>query len=347
MEEIRKVEGTNNYKVVSTFSGAGGSCLGFKISGYNVLWANEFIPEAQEVYIANHRTYLDRRDIRKVTPEEILNKIGLEKGELDVLEGSPPCASFSTCGLGSRTWGEEKSYSSTRQRVDDLFFEYARILEGLQPKVFVAENVKGLIQGHGKGYFKLISQRLRECGYKLQVQLLNSVNLGVPQERRRVIFIGVREDLNVDPVFPKPLPYIYTFGDAVKTLREEGKFCKLMKYNTYTYKLWKLTDSRRKAQDFSKAYKEHYKKGHFFTHCKNSFNDPTPTVVATTQSSYHPIEPRTLSINELKRVFSFPDDFILSGTFEEQWERIGRSVPPIMMHHISKTIKEGILDKLK
>jgi DNA (cytosine-5)-methyltransferase 1 len=144
----------NGYNVISTFSGCGGSSLGYKMAGYKVLWANEFIPAAQETYRANHpNTILDTRDIREVSADSILNAIGMQPGELDVFDGSPPCASFSTSGKRERGWGKVKKYSDTEQRVDDLFFEYARLIKGVQPKVFVAENVSGLVKGTAKGYF--------------------------------------------------------------------------------------------------------------------------------------------------------------------------------------------------
>ncbi len=130
MAEIQALE-PNGYKVVSTFSGCGGSCLGYRMAGYKVLWASEFIPAAQESYKANHPdSILDKKDIRQVQPEEILEATGLGMGELDVLDGSPPCASFSTAGKCERSWGQVKQYSDTKQRTDDLFFEYARNLEG-------------------------------------------------------------------------------------------------------------------------------------------------------------------------------------------------------------------------
>ena len=145
----------NGFKVASTFSGCGGSCLGYRIAGYKVIYANEFIESARQTYKANHpNSYLDPSDIRKITADDILDKINLKKGELDLFDGSPPCAAFSIGGKREAGWGKEKNYSETTQRVDDLFFEYARILNGLQPKVFVAENVYGLVQGTAKGYFK-------------------------------------------------------------------------------------------------------------------------------------------------------------------------------------------------
>ena len=147
-------------KVVSTFSGCGGTCLGFRMAGFETLWASEFIPAAKEVYELNHPGVpVDDRDIRDVTPEEILERIGLAKGEVDVVEGSPPCASFSTAGRREETWGQVKKYSEIRQRVDDLFWEFARIVEGLQPRAFCAENVSGLVKGKAKGYFKMIGKR--------------------------------------------------------------------------------------------------------------------------------------------------------------------------------------------
>jgi DNA (cytosine-5)-methyltransferase 1 len=153
---------------------------------------------------------LSTEDNRKVQPEAILKAIGLKVGELDAMEGSPPCASFSTAGKREKHWGKAKKYSDTVQRVDNLFFEYVRLLRGLQPKVFVAENVSGLVKGVAKGYFLEILRELKSCGYRVGCRVLNAQWLGVPQARQRTIFIGVREDLGKEPVFPKPLPYRYS-----------------------------------------------------------------------------------------------------------------------------------------
>jgi len=206
----------NGLRVVSFFSGCGGSCLGFKMAGYRVLWASEFIPAAADTYRANHpNTILDTRDIRKVQPKDILKATGLKVGELDCMEGSPPCASFSTAGKREKHWGKAKKYSDTVQRVDDLFFEYIRLLDGLKPKVFVAENVSGLVKGVAKGYFLEILAKLKACGYRVGCKVLDAQWLGVPQARQRTIFIGVREDLGKQPVFPKPLPYRYSLREAL------------------------------------------------------------------------------------------------------------------------------------
>jgi site-specific DNA-cytosine methylase len=226
MAEIAAVP-WNGFRAVSTFSGCGGSCLGYRMAGFRVLWASEFIPAAQETYQANHPDCtLDTRDIRQVQPAEIVEAIGLGVGELDLLDGSPPCASFSTAGKREAGWGKVKTYSDTRQRTDDLFFEYARILKGLRPKVFVAENVSGLVKGAAKGYFLEILAALKGCGYRVKAKRLDAQWLGVPQVRQRLIFQGVRQDLGLDPAFPKPLPYRYTVADAlpwIKAVRWDGK----------------------------------------------------------------------------------------------------------------------------
>lgn len=120
MEEVKAVP-SNGRTVVSTFSGCGGSCLGFRMAGFTTLWANEFVPAAAEVYALNHPgVILDRRDIREVQPAEILLAIGKDVGAVDVMEGSPPCAAFAMAGKRETEWGKVRPYSDVEQRVDDL-----------------------------------------------------------------------------------------------------------------------------------------------------------------------------------------------------------------------------------
>jgi len=215
---MSEIEATpwNGYRVVSTFSGCGGSCLGYRIAGFHVLWANEFIPAAQESYRLNHPdSFLNTSDIRKLAPETILAQAGIAVGELDILDGSPPCASFSTAGKRQKNWGAAKKYSQTVQRTDDLFWEYARLLKALQPRTFVAENVSGLVKGVAKGYFLQVLALLKDCGYKVAARLLDAAWLGVPQSRQRLIFIGVRQDLGAEPAYPEPFKYQYSIRDAL------------------------------------------------------------------------------------------------------------------------------------
>ena len=442
----------NGYRLVSTFSGAGGSCLGFRMAGFRTLWASEFIEAARETYAANFPGIsIDARDIRKVTARALMRGAGVRKGELDVLEGSPPCASFSTAGRRSAHWGEVKKYSDTRQRTDDLFFEFARLLEGVQPKVFVAENVAGLVRGVAKGYFIEIFERLESAGYVVQAKLLDAQWLGVPQHRERIFFVGVRRDLGVAPAFPKPLPYRYSIRDAVPWIVAA-------KHLSHNRPAWKDAGAEpsptivqsgaqinEKATQSGGTYVEALPAGARFEHPINhemvGVDEPAPTVVQsrastvepeirvgrqggnrfnkgqridpdaplpTVQSTQaggefeiepetriegyaiaeeydrlregegsdryqslvkakvdapsptvmqaagspstagvvHPTERRKFSIGELKRVCSFPDDFVLTGTFSQQWERLGRAVPPLMAYKIAAVIRDEILAKL-
>lgn len=325
----------NGFNVVSTFSGCGGSSLGYKMAGFRVLWANEFIPAAQDTYRANHpTTILDTGDIRKVTVDSILEATGLKVGELDLFDGSPPCASFSTSGLREKAWGKVKDYSDTKQRVDDLFYEYTRLLKGLQPKVFVAENVSGLVKGTAKGQFIEILAALRDCGYRVDAKVLDAQWLGVPQMRQRLIFIGVRNDLNAKPAHPQPLIYRYSVRDAWADVPEDDNVRSFK--DTKLYPHWLQCDSKgnNERRLNLKRLRWHEPSNSI---CQTMSNSPGTAAIA------HPDEPRYPTIAELKRIGGFPDDFILTGDFSKQWERIGRAVPPVMMMHIASTIRDKIL----
>jgi DNA (cytosine-5)-methyltransferase 1 len=331
MAEIRQIP-WNGVKVISLFSGCGGSSLGYRLAGCKVLLANEFIPAAQETYHANFpSTVVDGRDVRLLTPEALLTTVRLKPGELDILDGSPPCASFSMSGKRHKAWGQQKIYSETVQRTDDLFFEYARLLEGLQPRAFVAENVAGLVRGSAKGYFKLILRRLKDCGYQVKAALLDAQWLGVPQARQRLIFIGLRQDLGLEPVFPSPLPYRYTVRDAWQGLQE----LPTPDIDITRYSIGKLWDEIGPGEQHPRR----------FNLVKLHPDKPSPTITATAAnpgaaSVVHPTQKRKLSIPELKRICSFPDDFVLTGNYSQQAERLGRSVPPVMMSQIARAVCE-------
>lgn len=362
----------NGYGVVSTFSGAGGSCLGFKMAGFETLYANEFIPAAADTYSLNFPDVpLDVRDIREIRPEEILEAAGKKRGEIDVLEGSPPCASFSMAGKRQVSWGQVKDYSDTKQRVDDLFFEYARILGGVRPRVFVAENVSGLLRGKAKGYFKEILRALKSCGYCVEARLLDAQWLGVPQMRQRVIFIGVREDLGIAPVFPKPLPYRYTLRDALG-LRALGRVihdtsglwsqgdvtdepCPSITVgvgglNADHFKVEELDFSRFAIGKEWDNLKPGSSSDKYLNLTRSHPDRPCPTVTqeggkVSAASVTHPSVKRKFTIPELKQICAFPEDFALSGTYRKQWERLGRSVPPLMMRAVAEVIRDEVLEK--
>lgn len=388
MDEIRALP-WNGYNVASTFSGCGGSSLGYRLAGFRVRYANEFVPAAQETYRANAApyTYLDTRDIRVVTGADLLSKCGLAVGELDLLDGSPPCASFSTAGSRHAGWGKVKSYSDTSQRTDDLFYEYARLLMQTQPKTFVAENVSGLIKGSAKGYFIKIMQALKACGYQVSAQVLDAQWLGVPQSRQRLIIMGVRNDLGIKPIFPAPLPYRYSvrevlshivaqgdnggFGTAgVRPSTQPSGTLGATPYtgNGRTPASLVIDDGTRYIHDTSGdrstgditdrpsptvtvgvnlVNSNHYR----VVGSKLTTHDPETgkdlRIAAAREYAKPGTIARKFTLGELRRIGGFPDDFVLTGTYEQRWERIGRAVPPVMMAAVANVVRSRILDRVK
>tara|TARA_R110000824_G_scaffold5520_1_gene25513 strand:+ start:506 stop:1816 length:1311 start_codon:yes stop_codon:yes gene_type:complete len=354
MEEITAIP-WNGHKVASTFSGCGGSCLGYRMAGFKVVWANEFVPAAQDSYNANKATdcYLDKRDIKAVKADEILSQTGLKKGELDLFDGSPPCQAFSTAGKRHKGWGKEKSYEhGAKQCNETLFNDYIRLVRGLMPKVFVAENVSGLVKGTAKGMFLEILRDLKACGYRVKCQVLDAQWLGVPQSRKRTIFVGVRDDLNLEPAHPKPMIYRYSVKDALPWVVEAK--CR-SGYESKTADRDMLSSPAPTIPaSGADVYSSHHVEAEIIVG-NNAFESvwgkpdvPNPTIMAggankQSGSIRYGTEKRKFTIAELKRICAFPDDFILKGSYAQQWERLGNSVPPVMMHHIAKTIRDEIL----
>jgi DNA (cytosine-5)-methyltransferase 1 len=347
--EINALAGANGRTVISTFAGTGGSSTGYKMAGFDVRVAAEFIPEAADSYEANApKTHVVRSDIRTIKGSDLLDLAGLARGDLDVLDGSPPCSAFSTAGLREDGWGVEKHYSgATNQRVDDLFFEFTRLIDEIDPKVIVAENVPGLISGVAQGYFKEIFAALEAAGrgYKVAARVLDASRLGVPQKRSRLLFVGVRKDLERDPVYPRPLPskLTVTLSQAIADLPppEPGTYS-VLKPGTRTRMAWNYTDVLRDQGCFRHAYQRLYAKDARYMWFKLNPAKPCPTITAKIATLFRWDEPRTLSIAEIKRLSSFPDDFQLTGTTRQQWERVGRAVPPLMMGHLAAAIARGV-----
>lgn len=213
-------------KVFGTFICGGGSTMGYKLAGFEHLGGVEIDKKVAEVYKLNHNPkYLYNEDIRVFNertdlPEELYN--------LDLLDGSPPCSTFSMAGSREKAWGKEKVFreGQAMQTLDDLVFVYCDTILKLRPKVAILENVKGIIQGNAKLYSKNIIQKLDAGGYNVQVFLLNAASMGVPQRRERVFFIASRKDLD----FPKlelkfnEKPIVFgEFGNFEKHTREKSK----------------------------------------------------------------------------------------------------------------------------
>jgi len=192
-------------------------------------------------------------------------------------------------------------------------FEYTRLLNGLQPRAFVAENVSGLIKGTAKGYFLEILRALRACGYRVEAKLLDAQWLGVPQSRQRLIFVGTRLDLDARPAFPTPLAYRYSVRDALPWV-SGLKWDPHGQFNTKVFDV---------ARDACSAV----------------------TVHSAYQFEITDTERRKFTIAELKRICGFPDDYILTGSYADQWARCGNAVPPVMMSHIANAMVPALTER--
>lgn len=316
----------NKFTVISTFSGCGGSSLGYKLAGGKVLLAVEMDDNAAKTYKLNFpETKLYHGDIHKLTVKKCLEITGLEPGELDVLDGSPPCQGFSTAG--------KRDYCDPRNQ---LYNEYIRLLRGLKPKIFVMENVSGLVKGKMKLIFRDILTELKKSGYSVKARLMNSKYYNVPQSRERIIFIGVRNDLNLEPTHPKPQTQPISVKEALKDV--EPEFIKFSENSFVKSIIHKVKPGDKLS--------EYHPQGNYFNYTKVSKDKPCPTITRAGFGKMFTESNRYVTINEAKKLASFPDDFKLTGKHGEQWARIGNSVPPNMMKAIAENIKKDILEKI-
>jgi DNA (cytosine-5)-methyltransferase 1 len=317
---------SGKYTVISTFAGGGGSSLGYKMAGFNELLAVECDDNAVETLKLNFPDLkIYHGDIKNLTGQECLKLAGIKRGELDILDGSPPCQGFSTSG--KRQVNDDRN---------DLFKEYVRLIEDLNPKIFIMENVSGMIKGIMKGKYLEIWNQLSKLNYNIKSKLMNAMWYDVPQSRERIIFIGVRKDLKKEPIFPKP-------NNKIITVKEALKNCVISKTPAFNDKSSKYYDAIKIGGNAADIC------GKGQNNCvKINPNKPSCTLPKTQTGRgfatiVHWKEKRALCINEAKRLCSFPDDYILVGTYQQQWARLGNAVMPKMMYHIAKTIKENIL----
>lgn len=321
----------NNYNVFGTFICGGGSTMGYKLAGFNHLGGVEIDPPIADIYKTNHNPkYLYLEDIRNFVkrfdiPQELYN--------LDLLDGSPPCSSFSMAGNREKDWGKKKVFKEgqSEQVLDDLFFEYIELAKKLQPKIVLAENVKGLIQGNAKLYVKRIFKAFDEAGYNVQLFLLNAASMGVPQKRERVFFICQRKDLNLPKLKLEFNEDAITFGEIKETGLPEG-------INGQRAKMWEICKQGKSFATVSN--------GSNFSSMRLSDNEVCNTITANQcEGFFHSTEKRKISDNECKLIGTYPFDY----NFKElrPMYLIGMSVPPVMTAQIANQIKIQWLDKIK
>ncbi len=301
--------------------------MGYKLAGFEVLGGVEIDPEMMRLYRENHKpkhSYLmGVQDFYKI-PKETLPK---ELFELDILDGSPPCSSFSMAGAREKAWGENKKFreGQTNQVLDDLFFHFIEVAKLLQPKVVIAENVKGLLMGKAKGYVKQIAQAFDLIGYELQLFLLNSAFMGVPQRRERSFFIARKKSLNWSNSE-------FKFNEKTISLKEATIGCEINTRKSVGEAITKAWHKTMPGESLAKRDE----KGHLFSWIKSSYVNPVNTVTATA-CLLAPDEPKLLSKAEYLRLQTFPEDYN-SLNIDIRYV-CGMSVPPFMMQRVSSEIE--------
>jgi len=328
-------------KVVSTFSGAGGSSLGYKLAGCKVLCAVDMVSKASDTYALNFPdTPIIKKDIRQVTGAEILGLIGLKVGELDILDGSPPCASYSSIGKGKKNWNKPHKYSgSYMQRTDDLIDQQIRLIREIQPKCFVMENVKGMTRGMAKDVLNNYLIKLTHAGYEVRAEVLDASYFECATKRERLFIIGFRKDLKISPSLPKPISKRISFRDATAGLKiPKDEIDEAVLHGAKMGKMIEVIETIRPYKDGS----DHDKNGNFWSY-KSAISEMPLMTLTTHIELRHPTKKRFLTISELKACSSLPMDFKLIGSYANRWERIGRMVPPNLMKHIAKHVSSLLL----
>lgn len=317
----------HNSSVFGTFICGGGSSMGYKLAGFNHLGGVELDPEVAKVYKQNHNPeYLYNMDIREFNE---LQDLPAELYQLDLLDGSPPCSTFSTAGSRDKAWGKEKRFAEGQklQTLDDLVFVYCDTILKLRPKCFLLENVSGIIKGNAKSYTKRICQYLQQNGYTVQVFCLNAATMGVPQRRERVFFIGHKVEYKLPKLTLdfKEDPILFREFADFKGKPIGGEMCR---------KLW----DNRKVGDLnqSQACERLFGKTSNFGQSYAYLDKVVPTLTAHEDCMYHFAKPMMLSRSEWCCASTFPQDY----NFEPKTHPffIGMSVPPVMTAQIAYQI---------
>ena len=322
----------NGLKVFGTFVCGGGSTMGYKLAGFQHLGGVEIDKRMARIYESNHSPkYLYLEDIRDFNnrtdlPSELYN--------LDILDGSPPCSTFSMSGKREKGWGVEKVFKEGQkfQTLDDLVFVYCETIDKLKPKVAILENVPGLIAGRAKGYAIEIVNRLNNSGYEVQIFQLNSATMGVPQARERVFFIARKKELDWNELtlnFTEPPIYFSEIVDRGSSTHKE-----LWPSIKVRFPFIEEGDQNLKFADAKYRNKDTYNS--FFSTNILYDNVVVPTLTSSGMMVYYD-EARAVNDTEYRKMSSFPSDYDFGGMDAKYV--LGMSVPPLMTAQIANAIK--------
>lgn len=325
----------NGLTVFSCFSCGGGSSMGYKLAGYDVIGNVEIDPRVMKVYQKNnHPKYpylMDVREFLKIPDAELPKELF----HLDILDGSPPCSVFSTAGEREKGWNKEKVFreGQARQKLDDLFFYFISIAQKLQPRVVIAENVSGLLKGNAKGYVNEIFKAFDAAGYKVQLFLLNAAFMGVPQKRERCFFVAQRKD----QAFPKLVlnfrekPIL--FGEVRSEHGDEPQD------GIYKDLLKQRIPSDKAISDISKRIR---KRDSGFGNPIMHDDDVAYTLISG-GNAYRMCDGKRLTDSDCVNIQTFPHDYDFAP--ESAKYICGMSVPPVMMAQVASEVYRQWFDK--
>ncbi|MDU7569089.1 MAG: DNA (cytosine-5-)-methyltransferase [Bacteroides sp.] len=332
-------------KVFSLFACGGGSTMGYKLAGFDVIGCNEIDPKINQVYVANHSPkYNLLGDIKDLKYREL----PVELYNLDILDGSPPCSTFSIAGNREKDWGKEKKFreGQSKQVLDTLFFDFIDLAKELQPKIVIAENVKGLLMGNAIDYVRRIYKDFEDAGYYCQHFLLDASKMGVPQIRNRVFFICIRHDLGMNFLKVSDLfnvePHISMDFNEPKICY--GEFADYMG-KPYGKRMKEMFDNRKEGDiDMAAAYLRLTGKRGFFNQNYLYEDKVCNTLTAHVDSTIPFKKPIYLSTSEVCNISTFPQDYNFCGL--TPYYICGMSVPPIMMAQVATRVYNQWLSKL-
>jgi DNA-cytosine methyltransferase len=329
-------------KYIDLFSGAGGFSLGFDKAGFNNIFSVEIQNDFCETYKTNFPSHtLIQNDIAKVTKEEIEKLTKLN--EIDVIIGGPPCQGFSIAGNIGRKFVDDPR--------NKLFKEFVRIVSIVKPKYFVMENVARLYTHNQHQTKKEIIEDFNTLGYAVRCEVLNSADYGVPQIRKRVIFIGSRISDKIS--FPNISHTTYkTVEDALKDLPilKSGDYSSLVNHKAMNHTeqmLHKMSFIKNGGDRTDIPLNLRPKSGDVRKYIKYHSDKPSVTVTGDMRKIFHYSQNRALTVRELARLQTFPDNFEFKSSSISQQQQVGNAVPPLMAEAIANNIKNMIKEDYK
>ena len=332
-----------NYTVIELFAGAGGTALGFHNAGLKHIHLSDFDKDAVSTLNTNFGDLDIKPEIIKSDIKALNDNGHFDNMKADVIEGGFPCQAFSYAG-------KKMGFKDSR---GTLFYEFARCIEKVRPKVVVGENVRGLHRHDNGRTLKVMINTLKELGYKATFTLMRSQFLDVPQKRERIIIYGIRKDLDLKFLRPIEKDYTISLREALKNCPEsEGQL-----YSERKKEILSLVPEGGYWRDLPVALqKEYMKKSYYMGGGKTgmarrlSWDEPSLTILCSPAQKQtercHPDETRPLTVRENARIQMFPDHWSFAGSVSSQYKQIGNAVPVNLAYHIGRCVVMMLQNKI-